>query len=96
MRQPLLVGQSLGGHTALLAAAAHPGLFGGLVLVEAGPGGRARWRSRRSRPCWTPGRCRSPPPRRPPGSSAAGRWAPCGRTAWNRGTAAGGHASTGT
>ncbi|MFB9370870.1 alpha/beta fold hydrolase [Kitasatospora albolonga] len=38
LRQPLLVGQSLGGHTALLAAAAHPGLFGGLVLVEAGPG----------------------------------------------------------
>ncbi|MFJ4082980.1 alpha/beta fold hydrolase [Streptomyces iakyrus] len=31
-------GQSLGGHTALLAAAAHPGLLRGLVLVEAGPG----------------------------------------------------------
>ncbi|MFI5529942.1 alpha/beta fold hydrolase [Kitasatospora sp. NPDC051853] len=37
LRRPLLVGQSLGGHTAMLAAAAHPGLFGGLVLVEAGP-----------------------------------------------------------
>lgn len=37
LRQPLLVGQSLGGHTAMLATAAHPGLFGGLVLVEAGP-----------------------------------------------------------
>ncbi|CAM5467042.1 hypothetical protein GCM10010329_31760 [Streptomyces spiroverticillatus] len=37
--RPVLVGQSLGGHTALLAAAAHPGRFRGLVLVEAGPGG---------------------------------------------------------
>ncbi|MGX2995686.1 alpha/beta fold hydrolase [Streptomyces sp. JNUCC 64] len=39
LERPVLVGQSLGGHTALLAAAAHPGLFRGLVLVEAGPGG---------------------------------------------------------
>ncbi|MGE7385774.1 alpha/beta fold hydrolase [Streptomyces sp. NPDC004126] len=39
LREPVLVGQSLGGHTAMLAAAAHPGLFRGLVLVEAGPGG---------------------------------------------------------
>ncbi|WP_426364972.1 alpha/beta fold hydrolase [Streptomyces sp. E-08] len=37
--RPLLVGQSLGGHTALLTAAAHPGLPRALVLVEAGPGG---------------------------------------------------------
>ncbi|MBT2441104.1 alpha/beta hydrolase [Streptomyces sp. ISL-36] len=37
--QPLLVGQSLGGHTAMLTAAAHPGRLLGLVLVEAGPGG---------------------------------------------------------
>ncbi|MGW6418871.1 alpha/beta fold hydrolase [Streptomyces sp. NPDC055055] len=37
--KPLLVGQSLGGHTALLTAAAHPGLVRALVLVEAGPGG---------------------------------------------------------
>ncbi|MEU4100181.1 alpha/beta hydrolase [Streptomyces tanashiensis] len=36
--RPLLVGQSLGGHTALLTAAAHPGLPRALVLVEAGPG----------------------------------------------------------
>ncbi|MDA5285030.1 MULTISPECIES: alpha/beta hydrolase [unclassified Streptomyces] len=36
--RPALIGQSLGGHTALLAAAAHPGLFRSLVLVEAGPG----------------------------------------------------------
>lgn len=34
-----LIGQSLGGHTALLAAAAHPALVHSLVLVEAGPGG---------------------------------------------------------
>ncbi|XUM04910.1 alpha/beta fold hydrolase [Streptomyces venezuelae ATCC 10712] len=37
--RPLLVGQSLGGHTALLTAAARPALPRGLVLVEAGPGG---------------------------------------------------------
>ncbi|MFE3500140.1 alpha/beta fold hydrolase [Kitasatospora sp. NPDC059160] len=39
LRRPVLAGQSLGGHTAMLTAAAHPGLVGGLVLVEAGPGG---------------------------------------------------------
>ncbi|MFB7025286.1 MULTISPECIES: alpha/beta fold hydrolase [unclassified Streptomyces] len=39
LRRPVLVGQSLGGHTAMLAAAEHPGLFRALVLVEAGPGG---------------------------------------------------------
>ncbi|MFJ6930449.1 alpha/beta fold hydrolase [Streptomyces nigra] len=38
LRRPVLVGQSLGGHTAMLVAAAHPGLVRGLVLVEAGPG----------------------------------------------------------
>ncbi|MEL5957310.1 alpha/beta hydrolase [Streptomyces sp. CLV115] len=37
--RPVLVGQSLGGHTAMLTAAAHPGLVHALVLVEAGPGG---------------------------------------------------------
>ncbi|MFE0651879.1 alpha/beta fold hydrolase [Streptomyces sp. NPDC059534] len=37
--RPLLIGQSLGGHTAFLTAAAHPGLARALVLVEAGPGG---------------------------------------------------------
>ncbi|MFF2081476.1 alpha/beta fold hydrolase [Kitasatospora sp. NPDC058162] len=39
LRRPVLVGQSLGGHTAMLTAAAHPALVGGLVLVEAGAGG---------------------------------------------------------
>lgn len=34
-----LIGQSLGGHTALLTAADHPGLIDSLVLIEAGPGG---------------------------------------------------------
>ncbi|MFD9726797.1 alpha/beta fold hydrolase [Streptomyces sp. NPDC059072] len=34
-----LVGQSLGGHTAMLAAAAHPARVRALALVEAGPGG---------------------------------------------------------
>ncbi|MER5965160.1 alpha/beta hydrolase [Streptomyces sp. NPDC002057] len=39
LRRPVLVGQSLGGSTALLTASAHPGLPRALVLVEAGPGG---------------------------------------------------------
>ncbi|MFJ5264968.1 alpha/beta fold hydrolase [Streptomyces sp. NPDC088387] len=39
LRRPVLVGQSLGGHTAMLTAAAHPGLVHALVLVEAGAGG---------------------------------------------------------
>lgn len=34
-----LIGQSLGGHTAMLLAASHPHLVSSLVLVEAGPGG---------------------------------------------------------
>lgn len=38
LHRPVLAGQSLGGHTAMLTAAAHPELAGGLVLVEAGPG----------------------------------------------------------
>ncbi|MBC9716388.1 alpha/beta hydrolase [Streptomyces sp. TRM66268-LWL] len=38
LERPVLVGQSLGGHTALLTAAAHPDLARGLVLVEAAPG----------------------------------------------------------
>ncbi|MCJ0871712.1 alpha/beta fold hydrolase [Streptomyces sp. AP-93] len=36
VHRPVLVGQSLGGHTAMLTAAAHPDLVRGLVLVEAG------------------------------------------------------------
>lgn len=39
LERPVLVGQSLGGHTAMLAAAAHPALVRALVLVEAGAGG---------------------------------------------------------
>ncbi|MET9604882.1 alpha/beta hydrolase [Streptomyces sp. NPDC006512] len=39
LSRPVLVGQSMGGNTAMLTAAAHPGLIRGLVLVEAGPGG---------------------------------------------------------
>ncbi|MFC8516701.1 alpha/beta fold hydrolase [Streptomyces sp. NPDC057257] len=35
-----LVGQSLGGHTALLVAAAQPHLVRSLILIEAGPAGR--------------------------------------------------------
>ncbi|MFE7232328.1 alpha/beta fold hydrolase [Streptomyces sp. NPDC057596] len=38
LRQPVLAGQSLGGHTAMLTAAAHPDRVRALVLVEAGPG----------------------------------------------------------
>ncbi|MFD7259105.1 alpha/beta fold hydrolase [Streptomyces sp. NPDC059874] len=39
LHRPVLAGQSLGGHTAMLTAAAHPHLVRALVLVEAGPGG---------------------------------------------------------
>jgi pimeloyl-ACP methyl ester carboxylesterase len=39
LRRPVLVGQSLGGHTATLTAAAHPERIRALVLIEAGPGG---------------------------------------------------------
>jgi pimeloyl-ACP methyl ester carboxylesterase len=39
LRTPVLIGQSLGGHTAMLTTAAHPELIHALVLVEAGPGG---------------------------------------------------------
>ncbi|GLW01103.1 hypothetical protein Slala05_47340 [Streptomyces lavendulae subsp. lavendulae] len=39
--RPVLVGQSLGGHTAMLTAAAHPDLVRGLVLVDAGPAAAA-------------------------------------------------------
>ncbi|NEB04892.1 alpha/beta hydrolase [Streptomyces sp. SID13726] len=36
----VVIGQSLGGHTAMLLAAEHPQLVRALVLVEAGPAGR--------------------------------------------------------
>lgn len=39
LESAVLVGQSLGGHTAMLTAAAHPDRVRGLVLVEAGAGG---------------------------------------------------------
>jgi pimeloyl-ACP methyl ester carboxylesterase len=39
LHRPVLVGQSLGGHTAMLTAAARPDLVRALVLIEAGPGG---------------------------------------------------------
>ncbi|MFJ1717205.1 alpha/beta fold hydrolase [Streptomyces sp. NPDC088260] len=39
LRRPVLVGQSLGGHTAMLTAAAHPERVRALVLIDAGPGG---------------------------------------------------------
>lgn len=39
LERPLLVGQSLGGHIAMLTAASHPEIVSGLVLVEARPGG---------------------------------------------------------
>jgi pimeloyl-ACP methyl ester carboxylesterase len=38
LEAPVLVGQSLGGHTAVLTAARHPALVRALVLVEAGAG----------------------------------------------------------
>lgn len=38
LERPVLIGQSLGGHTAMLTAAAHPERVRALVLVEAAPG----------------------------------------------------------
>ena len=35
----VLIGQSMGGNTAFLAAAAHPGLVESLVVIEASPDG---------------------------------------------------------
>jgi pimeloyl-ACP methyl ester carboxylesterase len=35
----ILIGQSLGGHTAMLTAATHPHVVDSLILIEAGPGG---------------------------------------------------------
>nr|WSZ16890.1 alpha/beta hydrolase [Streptomyces canus] len=67
----ILVGQSLGGHTAMLLAADHPGLVHSLVLVEAGPAGRsARSCPARSRAGWTAGPFPSRPWRRRRPSSA--------------------------
>lgn len=37
LENPILVGQSLGGHTAMLVAAARPDLVRALVMIEAGP-----------------------------------------------------------
>ncbi|MFD9483002.1 alpha/beta fold hydrolase [Streptomyces sp. NPDC059991] len=39
LHHPVLVGQSMGGNTAMLTAAAHPERVRALVLVEAAPGG---------------------------------------------------------
>ncbi|WP_395294915.1 alpha/beta fold hydrolase [Kitasatospora hibisci] len=39
LERPVLVGQSYGGHAAMLTAAAHPEAVSGLVVVEAGPAG---------------------------------------------------------
>ncbi|WP_418960953.1 alpha/beta fold hydrolase [Streptomyces tritici] len=39
LERAVLAGQSLGGHTALLTAAAHPDRVAALVLVDASPGG---------------------------------------------------------
>ncbi|MFG2115075.1 alpha/beta fold hydrolase [Streptomyces sp. NPDC048718] len=41
LHRPVLIGQSYGGHAALLAAAAHSARLSGAVLVEAGPAGTA-------------------------------------------------------
>ncbi|WP_408996379.1 alpha/beta fold hydrolase [Streptomyces europaeiscabiei] len=56
-----LVGQSLGGHTAFLAPAAHPQLIHSLILIEAGPGAPTPPSAPTSPPGWTAG----PPPSTP-------------------------------
>ncbi|WP_326769882.1 lysophospholipase (plasmid) [Streptomyces sp. NBC_01591] len=94
--RPVLVGQSLGGHTAMLTAAAHTGLVRALVLVEAGPAGQTRTAPRTSADGSTHGRHRSPHAKRQPRSSAADQSAQAGRPGWRNARADGGLASTGT
>lgn len=38
LARPVVIGQSLGGHAAMLVAATHPALVRALVMIEAGPG----------------------------------------------------------
>lgn len=94
LRRPVLVGQSLGGHTAMLTAAAHPERVRALVLVEAGPGGPnpnvpadiGSWLD-----SWpTP----SSPARPLPSSSAADPSAKAGQPGWKSAETDGGPAST--
>jgi pimeloyl-ACP methyl ester carboxylesterase len=96
LRRPVLVGQSLGGHTAMLTAAAHPGLVRALVLVEAGPGGPNPSGPRTSADGSTHGRHRFPHAKRQPRSSAADRSAQAGRQGSRNARADGGLATTGT
>ncbi|MFD7859812.1 alpha/beta hydrolase [Streptomyces microflavus] len=91
-----LVGQSMGGVTALLTAAAHPELVRALVLIEAGPDGPSpslpgtigAWLD-----SWP---VRSPTPGRRPRSSAGERRAAPGRRVWSPAQVACTRASTGT
>jgi pimeloyl-ACP methyl ester carboxylesterase len=88
----VVIGQSLGGRTALLVAARRPDLVAGLVVAEASPEA-TRTTPRRS--CGrrsSAGPCRSPRARRRSTSSAPRR----GPTASSSATTAGGRASTST
>lgn len=96
LRQPVLVGQSLGGHTAMLTAAAHPGHVRALVLVEAAPAVQTRTAPWTSADGSTRGRHRFPHAKRQPRFSAADRSARAGRPGWRNARADGGLASTGT
>lgn len=96
LQRPVLVGQSLGGHTAMLTAAAHPGLVRALVLVEAGSGGRTLTAPRTSVDGSPRGRHRFPHAKRRSHSSAADRSAQDGQPDWKNATVDGGLASTGT
>nr|WP_267956060.1 alpha/beta fold hydrolase [Streptomyces sp. MBT33] len=94
LRQAVLIGQSLGGYTAVLTAAAHPDLVRGLVLVEAGPGQAARMFPLRSADDSMHGRSPSRHKRPRQRSSAVARSARAGRPGWRNVTAHGGRVST--
>lgn len=94
LRRPVLVGQSLGGHTAMLTAAAHPERVRALVLVEAAQAARTRTSLPTSAVGWTRGRHLSSPARPLPSSSAADPSAKAGQPGWKSAEADGGPAST--
>ncbi|MEV5321147.1 alpha/beta fold hydrolase [Streptomyces sp. NPDC052687] len=85
-----LIGQSLGGHTALLTAAAHPDSVSSLILIEAGPGG-----PNPTLPTQITTWLNSWPAPSPPSRKRRPSWATRpGREAWSSGRTAGTPAST--
>ncbi|WP_371131940.1 alpha/beta fold hydrolase [Streptomyces sp. cf386] len=96
LRRPVLVGQSLGGHTAMLTAPHIPTSSAPSCSSRPDRAARTPTSPRTSAHGSTRGRCRSPHARRQPRSSAAGRSARAGRPGWRNARTDGGRASTGT